>query len=128
MNRRIFFEGANLSYRGQLSIFGPKKGDFWRLFLWKQHFLWFWNQAPQSLIWVNCMFSVADRLSPSSPIILRFGPGGWPVCTLFLNFKLLGWDKQKEEYTWPLPLISAIRYYHTIVNYPKITNFLKFHF
>ena len=28
MNRRIFFEGANLSYRGQLSIFGPEKRRF----------------------------------------------------------------------------------------------------
>lgn len=129
MNRRIFFEGANLSYRGQLSIFGPEKRRFLAFVFVKTTFSVVLESGPSifdlSKLYVFSCRQAITELTNNSAVWARRVTC---VCTLFLNFKLLGWDKQKEEYTWPLPLISAIRYYHTIVNYPKNHKFFKISF
>ena len=49
------------------------------------------------------------------------------VCAHWWLFWILNYwvGINREEYTWPLPLISTIRYYHTIVKYQKKSQFLK---
>ena len=65
------------------------------------------------------VFSCRQAITELTNNSAVWGRRGWIcVCTLMdpLFWILNYWvGVNREEYTWPLPLISTIRYYHTIV-------------